>query len=139
MDLKSKNEQSNKKTKVTSLDIIVTMYGDKPYYEIKYKKLGDNSYYIGYSSFNLNFVLDWKMKYFELVKCGDSDNYETIIQRLDRFVDVLDEVIDSVYEHPTDKHDQIIYNNAYAYALEKCKSSIQNIVDGREYNDDGVE
>ena len=101
--------------------------------------MGDNSYYIGYSSFNLNFVLDWKRKYFELVKCGDSDNYETIIQRLDRFVDVLDEVIDSVYEHPTDKHDQIIYNNAYAYALEKCKASIQNIVDGREYNDDGVE
>lgn len=137
MDLKSKNEQLNKKTKVTSLDIIVTMYGDKPYYEIKYKKLGDNSYCIGYSSFSLNLVLDWKREHFELIECRDSDNYETIIERLERFVDALDEAIDSVYECPTDKHDQIIYNNTYAYALEKCKISIQNIINGREYNDGG--
>ena len=137
MDLKSKNEQSNKKTKVTSLDIIVTMYGDKPYYEIKYKKLGDNSYYIGYGSFSLNIVLGWKREYFELVECGDSDNYKMIIQRLERFVGAFDESIDSVYEHHTCKHDQIIYNNTYTFALEKCKTSIQNIINGREYNDGG--
>lgn len=139
MDLKSKNEQSNKKTKVTSLDIIVTMYGDKPYYEIKYKKLGDNSYYIGYSSFNLNIVLGWKREYFELVECRDSDNYKMIIKRLERFVDALDNKIDSIYEHPTCNHDKIIYNNTYAYALENCKISIQNIVYGREYSDIGVD
>lgn len=139
MDLKSKNEQSNKKTKVTSLDIIVTMYGDKPYYEIKYKKLGDNSYYIGYSSFNLNIVLGWKREYFELVECRDSDTYKMIIKRLERFVDALDNKIDSIYEHTTCNHDKIIYNNTYAYALENCKISIQNIVYGREYSDIGVE
>ena len=132
MNLKSKNEQSNKKTKVTSLDIIVTMYGDKPYYEIKYKKLGDNSYYIGYSSFSLNLVLDWKREHFELVECRDSDNYEMIIERLERFVDALDEGIDSIYEHP-----MLILNENYAHALEKCKESIQNIINGREYNDGG--
>nr|DAE28724.1 MAG TPA: hypothetical protein [virus sp. ctmTa7] len=109
MNLKSKNEQSNKKTKVTSLDIIVTMYGDKPYYEIKYKKLGDDSYYIGYSSFSLNLVLDWKREHFELVECRDSDNYETIIERLERFVDALDEGIDSIYEHPMTNKEIIDY------------------------------
>lgn len=62
-------------------------------------------------------------------------NDATIIERLERFVDALDEAIDSVYEHPTCKHDQIIYNNTYAYALENCKISIQNIINGREYND----
>lgn len=132
MDLKSKNEQSNKKTKVTSLDIIVTMYGDKPYYEIKYKKLGDNSYYIGYSSFNLNIVIDFKREYFELIECRDSDNYETIIERLERFVDALDDKIDSIHEYP-----MLILNENYAHALEKCKASIQNIINGREYNDGG--
>ena len=69
----------------------------------------------------------------------DDNNYEMILQRLDRFVDALDEAIDSVYEHPTCNHDKMIYNNTYAYALEKCKISIQNIVDGREYNDIGVD
>lgn len=57
----------NKKIKVTDLDIIVTMIQDKPYFEIKYKKVGNKHYNIGYSSYNLNFVLDWKRKYFELV------------------------------------------------------------------------
>lgn len=132
MDQRSKNEYLNKKTKVTSLDIIVTMYDDKPYYEIKYKKLGDNFYFIGYGSFNLNIVLDFKREYFELIECRDSDNYETIIERLERFVDALDDKIDSIYEHP-----MLILNENYAYALEKCKTSIQNIVDGREYNDGG--
>lgn len=66
-------------------------------------------------------------------------NDATIIERLERFVDALDEGIDSVYEHHTCNHDQIIYNNTYAYALEKCKASIQNIINGREYNDGGTE
>lgn len=70
---------------------------------------------------------------------GAKFNDTTTIERLERFVDALDEAIDSVYEHPTDKHDQIIYNNAYAFALEKCKVSIQKIINGREYNDLGVD
>lgn len=63
----------------------------------------------------------------------------TIIERLERFVDALDEAIDSVYEHPTRNHDKMFYNNTYAYALEKCKTSIQNIIAGREYNNMGVD
>ena len=113
------------------------MYDDKPYYEIKYKKLGDNFCFIGYGSYNLNIVLDFKREYFELIECRDSDNYETIIERLERFVDDLDDKIDSIYKHPTCNHDKVFYNNTYAYALENCKVSIQNIVDGREYNDIG--
>lgn len=59
-------------------------------------------------------------------------NDATIIERLERFVDALDEGIDSIYEHP-----MLILNENYAHVLEKCKTSIQNIVDGREYNDGG--
>lgn len=65
---------------------------------------------------------------------GVKFNDATIIERLERFVDALDEGIDSIYEHP-----MLIINENYAYALEYCKIAIQNIVDGREYNDEGVD
>ena len=70
---------------------------------------------------------------------GVKFNDTTIIERLERFIDALDEAIDSVYEHPTCNHDKMFYNNSYAYALENCKVSIQNIINGREYNDGGAE
>ena len=57
-----------KKTKVESLDIIVTMMEDKPYYEIKYKEVGSDHFCIGYSSYRLDYVLEWKKQYFELVE-----------------------------------------------------------------------
>lgn len=63
----------------------------------------------------------------------------TIIERLIRFIDGIDEAIDSVYVNPTAEHDKLIYNNAYAFALEKCKTCVQNIVEGREFNDLGKE
>ena len=57
-----------KKTKVESLDIIVTMMEDKPYYEIQYKEVGSDHFCIGYSSYRLDYVLEWKKQYFELVE-----------------------------------------------------------------------
>ena len=57
-----------KKTKVESLDIIVTMMEDKPYYRIKYKEIGSDHFCIGYSSYRLDYVLEWKKQYFELVE-----------------------------------------------------------------------
>ena len=58
-----------------------------------------------------------------------------VIERLNMFIDDIDETIDSVYDNPTAEHDKLIYNNAYAVALEKCKVGIQNIITGREFND----
>ena len=57
-----------KKTKVESLDIIVTMMEDKPYYGIKYKEVSSDHFCIGYSSYRLDYVLEWKKQYFELVE-----------------------------------------------------------------------
>lgn len=54
--------------KVNELDIIVNMVSGKPYYEIKYKKIEEDYYHIGYSSYNLDFVLEWKNECFELVR-----------------------------------------------------------------------
>ena len=60
-----------------------------------------------------------------------------ISEKLNKFIDGIDEAIDSVYANPTAEHDKLIYNNAYAFALEKCKVGIQNIIEGREFNDSG--
>ena len=60
------------KIKVESLNIIVTMIEGKPYYEIKYKEVGDCYCYIGYGSYNLAFVLEWSEQYFEVVENKDT-------------------------------------------------------------------
>lgn len=63
--------------KVSSLDIIVTMIGQVPYYEIKYKEIGESHYNIGYSSYELANVLAWKDECFELVENGGKVDGET--------------------------------------------------------------
>lgn len=54
-------------------------------------------------------------------------------ERLIRFIDG----IDSAYANLTAEYGELIYNNAYAFTLEKCKVGIQNIIEGREFNDSG--
>lgn len=61
-----------------------------------------------------------------------------ISERLNRFIDGIDEAIDSVCDNPMAEHDKLI-NNAYALALVKCKVCVQNIIEGREFNDSGKE
>lgn len=53
--------------KVSDLEIIVTMMDKDPYYEIKYKKIGENHYNVGYSSYKLENVLAWKDECFEIM------------------------------------------------------------------------
>lgn len=54
--------------KVSDLEIIVTMIDKDPYYEIKYKKIGENHYNVGYSSYKLENVLAWRDECFEVVE-----------------------------------------------------------------------
>ena len=51
-----------------NLEIIVTMIDKDPYYEIKYKKIGENHYNVGYSSYKLENVLSWRDECFEVVE-----------------------------------------------------------------------
>lgn len=60
--------KSQEKIKVESIDTIVTMHGDKPYYENKYREVGDKCYHIGYSSYYLDVALEYRKKYFEVVE-----------------------------------------------------------------------
>ena len=58
----------NEKIKVTELYLIFRMIGKKPYYEIKYKKVGEDCYNVGYSSYYVDYVLKWKDECFEIVE-----------------------------------------------------------------------
>ena len=69
----TENEEQEK-IKVESIDTIVTMHGDKPYYENKYREVGDKCYHIGYSSYYLDVALEYKEKYFEVVELSLLEN-----------------------------------------------------------------
>jgi len=60
-------KQKGEHIKVSDLEIIVTMIDKDPYYEIKYKKIGENHYNVGYSSYKLENVLAWKDECFEIM------------------------------------------------------------------------
>lgn len=61
-------EKTQEKIKVDSIYTIVTVRGDRPYYENMYREVGDNYYHIGYSSYCLDVALEYREKYFELVE-----------------------------------------------------------------------
>jgi hypothetical protein len=67
-----------KKERVTDLSIIAQMIKDKPYYEVKYRNVGENGYKIGYSSCYLKIVLDYIDTYFEIVKSDKQTNADRI-------------------------------------------------------------
>lgn len=61
------------KIRVTKAEIIVRGIADKPYFEIKYHKVGKSYNNIGFGSYSLENVFKWKDEYFEIVK-GESAN-----------------------------------------------------------------
>lgn len=69
---------SVEKNKVTSLEIIVRMIDDKPYYEVKYREVGKKEYSIGYSSYSLKTVLGFIDEYFEIVESKEQTNADRI-------------------------------------------------------------
>lgn len=64
--------------KVNSLEIIVRMIDDKPYYEVKYREVGKKEYSIGYSSYSLKTVLGFIDEYFEIVESKEQTNADRI-------------------------------------------------------------
>lgn len=57
-----------KKIKVDKAMIIVSGTKEKPYFEILYHVVGKDYDNVGYGSYDLNNVFDWKEQYMEVVK-----------------------------------------------------------------------
>lgn len=56
------------RTKVDKAMIIVAGTKEKPYFEILYHEIGKEYDNIGFGSYDLNNVFDWKEQYLEVVK-----------------------------------------------------------------------
>jgi hypothetical protein len=81
--------------KVSDLEIIVTMMDKDPYYEIKYKKIGENHYNVGYSSYKLENVLAWRNECFEIMTSPQT-NADRIRSMTD---EELAEMLSTVSQH----------------------------------------
>ena len=66
------------KVKVNSLEIIVLMINNMPYYKVKYREIDKKDYSIGYSSFNLKTILGFIDEHFEIVKSDKYTNADRI-------------------------------------------------------------
>lgn len=55
------------KIKVTEAEVIVQRVTVGFYFMIKYKKVGEENYNIGFGSYNVHMAFDWLGKYFEIV------------------------------------------------------------------------
>lgn len=83
--MQDNNVEQAERIKVTEIDIIVNMISGKPYYEIKYKKVGEDYYHIGYSSYKLENVLVWRDEYFDIAKeCRPQTNADRIRSMSDK-------------------------------------------------------
>lgn len=66
------------KARVNSLEIIARMLNNKPYYELKYRRVGEKDYSVGYSSYDLKTVLGYIDTYFEIVESDKQTNADRI-------------------------------------------------------------
>lgn len=61
------SENKGNKLVVDDIEVIVRGVRNKPYYEIKYREVGNDDYNIGFGSYDLNNVLKWKEEEFVVV------------------------------------------------------------------------
>lgn len=61
------NEVSSK-IRTSEITIIVNGSADEPCYSIRYYDLSDNEWHVGFSSYCLSYVMDWKNQHFEIVE-----------------------------------------------------------------------
>ena len=53
---------------VSSAKVIITVIGGKPYYGIEYFDLKDKEWHLGYSSYKLRNVIEWRKECFKVVQ-----------------------------------------------------------------------
>lgn len=58
----------NEKIKVSELQLSFRCHEGIPYYFLKYKKVKEDFYRVGYSSYNIDKVLEWEQECFEIVE-----------------------------------------------------------------------
>ena len=122
----------NEKIKVTELYLIFRMIGKKPYYEIKYKKVGEDCYNVGYSSYYVDYVLKWKEECFEIVEKKETNadrirnmTDEELAEWLTNMCDFEknEEPYKSIYNLDTEKEEEI--HDSYGDLLKWLQSEAE--------------
>lgn len=97
-----------KKIKVSYADVIVERIDGKPYYNIKYFDIEKNQGYIGFGSYNLDYVYDWLEKFFDVV--GEPITYVTDKGDMISRKALIEEIRKSMYFNPH-KESKIAHNH----------------------------
>lgn len=88
----NENRENKEKIKVDDLEIIVRGNKEKPYYEIMYHEVGKEprDYDLGFGSYKLEYVLEWKEECFEVVQKEDdkTENKVTNEQLLEHIAEL---------------------------------------------------
>lgn len=89
--ISNRHEDVVEKEKVMFPEIVVRGTDDKPYYEIKYYDVTDKQWHLGYGSYNLEYVKQWKEECLEIVE-GSITNvlFEKIKEGLEERQEKLD-------------------------------------------------
>lgn len=92
MNEKTTENRKSAKIVVDDLEIIVRGNKEKPYYEIMYHEVGKEprDYDLGFGSYMLEYVLQWKEEYFEVVQKEDdkTENKVTNEQLLEHIAEL---------------------------------------------------
>lgn len=75
------SENKGNKLVVDDIEVIVRGIANKPYYEIKYREVGNDDYNIGFGSYDLNNVLKWKEE-FEVVSKKEEKETKEVTNRM---------------------------------------------------------
>lgn len=76
------SENKGNKLVVDDIEVIVRGIANKPYYEIKYREVGNDDYSIGFGSYDLNNVLKWKEEEFEVVSEKEEKETKEVTNRM---------------------------------------------------------
>lgn len=76
------SENKGNKLVVDDIEVVVRGVRSKPYYEIKYREVGNNDYNIGFCSYDLNDVLKWKEEEFEVVSEKEEKETKEVTNRM---------------------------------------------------------
>lgn len=119
------SENKGNKLVVDNIEVIVRGARNKPYYEIKYREVGNDDYNVGFGSYDLNNVLKWKEEEFEVV--SEKANREEIRKLLDEHYKKVDENFDISLEEKVMKeamsHSDAATDSAFTQAISALKEA----------------
>lgn len=132
-------ERLDNKIKTSEIMIIVGGSVDEPCYSIRYYDLSDNEWHVGFSSYWLPYVMDWKNQYFEIVgpvehvesaKPMETErNWEAEYKRLKDEADVIYKELDQAQKELNGKNRELTQLKEKLSDLRRDK----DYLDGKTY------